>query len=133
MERAEGVRVLWLKVLCWYTVLGAGAVGLWILLAPGSFIAAIGMPGQDPFILGVAGSAWLAFGVVAAVALRSPVAFAPIFLVQLGYKLLWLAVVFVPQGLRGALPLYSWVLAAIFASYLVLDLIAIPFARLIRG
>ena len=133
MGRTEGVRVLWLKVLCWYTVLGAGAVGLWILLAPGSFIAAFGRPGQDPFILGVAGSSWLAFGVVAAVGLRSPLAFAPIFLVQLGYKVLWLAVVFLPQGLRGALPPYSWVLAALFASYVVLDLIAIPFPRLARG
>ncbi|MGC8723886.1 MAG: hypothetical protein ACP5VF_08430 [Acidobacteriota bacterium] len=41
-----------------------------------------------------------------------------------GVRVLWL---------RGALPLYSWVLAAIFASYVVLDLIAIPFARLVRG
>jgi hypothetical protein len=88
------------------------------------------MPAQDPFILGVAGGAWLAFGIIAAVGLRSPLAFAPIFLVQLGYKVLWLAGVFLPQALRGTLPLYAWVLAGIFASYIVLDLVAIPFRRL---
>ncbi len=130
MDRRKEVRAVWLKGLYWYTILGAGAVGLWILLAPETFASAFGMPPQDPFILGVAGSTWLAFGVVAAIGLRSPLVFAPVFLVQLGYKVLWLAVVFLPRGLHGRPPFYSLVLAVIFASYIILDLIAIPFGRL---
>jgi hypothetical protein len=130
MKETPGVRVSCLRFLYWYTILGAGAVGLWVLLLPRTFATAFGMPAQDPFILGVAGGAWLAFGIIAAVGLRSPLAFAPIFLVQLGYKVLWLAGVFLPQALRGTLPLYAWVLAGIFASYIVLDLVAIPFRRL---
>ena len=129
MQGTHGVRLAWLKALYGYTVLGAGAVGLWILLAPATFVAAFGMAGPEPFILGVAGSVWVAFGGVAALGMRSPVAFAPIFLVQLGYKAIWLVGVFLPQGLRGALPPYSWVLAVIFVSYIVLDVIAIPFAK----
>lgn len=130
MEGSRGVRLGWLKVLYGYTVLGAGAVGLWILLAPATFLAAFAMPGPEPFILGVAGSVWAAFGGVAALGMRSPLTFAPIFLVQLGYKTLWLVGVFLPQSLRGTPPFYSWVLAAIFVSYIVLDVIAIPFAKL---
>lgn len=133
MAGTKATSTLWLKVLYWYTVLGAGAAGLWVLLAPGSFAAAFGMPPQDPYILGVAGGVWLGSGVVAAVGLRAPLVFAPIFLIQLGYKSLWLVAVFLPHGLRGDLPGYSWMLAAIFASYVVLDLVAIPFRRLGGG
>ncbi len=132
MEGTEAVRTAWLKVLYWYTILGAGLVGLCVLLVPATFAKALGMPGQDPFILGVAGGVWLASGIVSIWGLGSPLAFAPIFLLQLGYKTLWLLCVFLPQAVRGALPLYSWVLAVIFVSYVVLDLIAIPFGRLAR-
>ncbi len=130
MEETRGVRLFWLKVLYVYTVVVAGAVGLGALLAPEAIAAAFRMPAQDPFVLGVAGASWLAFGVVAAVGFRSPIAFSPIFLVQLCYKALWLVAVFLPQSLKGPLPFYSWVLAAVFASYVVLDLVAIPFGRL---
>jgi hypothetical protein len=130
MKETQDVRMFSLRFLYWYTVLGAGAVGLWVLLSPRTFATAFLMPAQDPFILGVAGCAWLAFGIVAAIGLRSPLPFAPIFLVQLGYKVLWLAGVFLPQSLRGTLPSYAWVLASVFVSYIVLDLVAIPFRRL---
>jgi ABC-type Fe3+-siderophore transport system permease subunit len=130
MDGRQGVRTVWLKVLYWYTILGAGGAGLWVLLAPATFAEALRMPSQDPFILGVGGGVWLASGVVAAVGLRAPLVFAPIFLIQLGYKSLWLVAVFLPEGLRGSLPPYAWVLAGIFASYVALDLVAIPFGRL---
>lgn len=130
MSGGEGNRLVRLKCLYWYTILGAGGAGLWLLISPGSFAAGLGMPHQDAFVLGVTGSVWLAFGLVAALGLRAPVAFAPIFLVQLAYKVLWLAVVLVPRLAREAPPPYAWLFAAIFASYVVFDLIAIPFGRL---
>jgi hypothetical protein len=130
MGGTQRVRMVWLKALYWYTLLGAGSIGLWILLAPTTFATAFAMPSQDPFILGVAGSTWLAFAFAAGLGLRSPLAFAPIFLVQLGYKVLWLVAVFLPRVLRGPLPAYSWVLVVVFASFIVLDLVAVPFRRL---
>ena len=130
MNETSGVRVSWLRFVYWYTVVGAGAAGLWVLLSPRTFSTALGMPVQDPFILGVVGSAWLAFAGAAVPALRSPLRFAPMLLVQLGYKTVWFVGVLLAQALRGPLPFYAWLLAAVFASYIVLDLVAIPFRRL---
>ena len=118
-----------LKLLYAYTIVGSG-LGVWMLLAPASFAAALAMPAQDPLVLGVNAAVSVAFGVVAAVGLRSPVAFAPIFLLQLAYKSLWLALVFLPRLARGSVPAYGWLTAALFLSYVVLDCIAIPFSRL---
>ncbi len=133
METSRGPGVVWLRVLYWYTILGAGLAGLCLLLAPAAFARTLRMPEQDPFVLGVAGSLWLAFGVVAVLGLGSPLAFAPIFLVQLGYKTLWLVCIFLPNVFRGVVPLHSCILAAIFASYVLLDIVAIPFRRLASG
>ena len=66
------------------------------------------------------------------VGLRAPARFAPIFLVQLGYKALWLALVLVPRVVRGPVPAYAWLMTAVFVTYVVLDLIALPFSRLLE-
>jgi len=121
-----------LKVLYVYTIVGSGLMGVWMLLAPASFAAAFAMPAQDPFVFGVNGSFYAAMGIVAAIGLRSPLTFAPIFLVQLGYKSLWLALVFLPRLARGPIPAYGWLVAAVFVSYVVLDGVALPFSRLLR-
>src|SRR5205814_1157093 len=71
-----------------YTILGAGVAGVWTVLAPSSFVSALGIPAQDPFMFGVVGCVYAAFAVVAALGLRAPLVFAPVFLVQLAYKLL---------------------------------------------
>ncbi len=112
-----------------YTIVGAGVTGAWTVLAPSSFASAFGIRAHDPFTLGIVGCVYAAFGVVAALGVRAPLVFAPIFLVQLGYKLLWLVFVLVPNAARGAVPLYGWVLAVVYVSYVVLDLVALPFAR----
>jgi hypothetical protein len=119
-----------LKILYAYTIVGSGLGGVWMLLAPASFAAALAMPAQDPLVLGINAAVYVAFGVVATVGLRSPLAFAPIFLLQLAYKSLWLALVFLPRLARGSVPAYGWFTAAVFVSYVVLDCIAIPFSRL---
>jgi len=118
-----------LKLLYAYTIVGAGIAGLCVLAAPTSFAEAFGVP-SDPYTLGVVGAVSCAFALVAALGLRAPLAFAPVFLVQLAYKSLWIAIVFLPRAIRSSAPGYAWMLAAVFASYIVLDVIAIPFARL---
>ena len=121
-----------LKILYVYTIVGAGLMGAGMVLAPASFAAALAMPAQDPLVFGVVGAFYVAMGVAAALGFRSPITFAPIFLVQLGYKSVWLALVFLPHLARGSMPRYGWLLAAVFVSYVVLDCIAIPFSRLLR-
>lgn len=119
------------KVLCLYTIVGAGAFGVWILLAPASFTAAFGIAAVDPYVLGIVGAINAAFAVAAALGLRAPEQFAPVFLLQLVYKSLWLIVVFAPRAVHGDVPGSAWLLAAVFASYVILDAIALPFAALL--
>ncbi len=124
---------LWLTTLYWYTIVGAGAAGLLVLLAPTTFVTAFGLPLQDPFVLGVTGSLFVGSGAAAAVGVRAPRRFAPIFLVQCGYKTAWLLAVFLPRLLRAdVLPLYAWLFAAAFASYVVLDIVVIRSEGLLR-
>lgn len=119
-----------LRFLYLYTIVGAGLVGLWILAAPTSFAGAFGLPDADPYFLGIVGALYAAFAIVAAVGLRRPITFAPVFVLQLAYKALWLGAVFAPRLDAGAAPTYAWVLAGVFASYVVLDVIAIPYRTL---
>ena len=67
----------------------------------------------------------------AGVGLKAPLKFAPIFLGQLAYKSVWLVAVFLPQIIKGTVPIYAWLIALVFASYVVLDIIAIPFSRVL--
>jgi len=131
MQEEAGVRWPWLKFLYWYTLLGGGAVGVVVIVTPGLFASLFRMPAQDPYMLGVAGSFWLVSGLVAIFGLRAPLVFAPTLLVQLAYKSTWLLGVFLPHLLAGAVPVYGWAVALVFSSYVVLDLIAIPFARIL--
>ena len=123
----QSIRLSWIKILYFYTLLGAGGFGLLILIAPQFYLQLFAIPAIDPFFLGAIGSVFLAFGVIAAIGLRSPLSFAPIFLVQMAYKVAWFAFVFFPHLLQGSIPLYAWIMAVIFLSYIILDIIAIPF------
>jgi hypothetical protein len=115
-----------------YTIVGAGFFGIWMLVAPATVAAAFGLGTFEPYLLGIVGAVNAAFAAIAALGLRAPLRFAPIFLVQLAYKSLWLALVFLPHLVRGAVPLHGWILALVFASYVVLDVLAIPFRMLAR-
>jgi len=124
------VRYGWLKFLYLYTLVGAGGSGLLMILFPDRLAALFGMPAQDPYIYGVAASIWLAFGLLSILGLRAPVAFLPVLLMQLFYKSIWLVAVVLPLMLRGERPAYAFLFTAIMVSYVVLDLIAIPFGIL---
>lgn len=130
MENGGIVRYGWLKAMYIWTVLGAGGFGLAILFLPGMTRAAMGYPVQDPLLFGIAGCVYVAFGLLAVLGYRSPVRFAPVLLLQLIYKSIWFIAVLLPAAIAGAVPPYGWVLAGIFATYIVGDLIAIPFPLL---
>jgi hypothetical protein len=98
-----------------------------MLLMPGLMIKMMGFPPQDPITFGIAGSVFLAFALVSVLGLRSPLKFAPVLLLSLSYKLIWFIAVVIPLLISQQFPGYASLLAVIFMTYIVGDLIAIPF------
>jgi hypothetical protein len=113
-----------------YTIISAGLLGLGVVLAPDYVISMMGWPLQDPVIFGVFGSVYVAFGFLSILGLRSPLKFSPVLLLQLSYKIIWFAGVALPLALKGQFPAHGYVFVAIFLSYVIGDLIAIPFGYL---
>jgi len=130
MEDQILVRRGWLKAMYLYTLLGAGGFGLAMLVFPGAVQTALRFPAQDPAVFKIYGSVLLACGLVAIPALRSPLKFVPLLVLQLVYKPVWLAAVAIPIFLRGQFPLYIVAISAVFLTYVIGDLIAIPFSYL---
>ena len=112
-----------------YTIAGAGGFGLGIIVMPEVMRSIFGWPDQDPIVFGVMGSVWLSFGLLSILGLRSPLKFAPVLLLQLCYKLVWLIGVILPILISGTFPTYGILYVVIFATYIIGDLIAIPFTH----
>jgi len=125
------IRWKWLKGMYVYTAVGAGSLGVAMLLTPQLVVAYLQMPIQDPMVFGIVGSAYVAFAMAAILGLRCPLRCVPVLMLQLIYKSIWLVAVFLPTLIAGTPAAYAWVLAAIFLSYVVGDCIAIPFRQLL--
>jgi hypothetical protein len=121
----------WLRLMYLYTIVGAGGVGVAILAAPAAVRTMFGWPTQDPIVLGVTGSVYVAFACLSVLGLRAPLQFAPVLLLQLCYKVVWFAALVLPMWLRGEFPAHGLLYVAIFATYVIGDVIAIPFRYLL--
>ncbi|NLX50229.1 MAG: hypothetical protein GXY82_10260 [Methanospirillum sp.] len=132
IERKSAIRYGWLRAMYIWTVLGAGGFGLAVLLVPEAVQAAMGYPAQDPMFFGVVACVYVAFGLLSVLGYFSPLKYAPVLLLQLGYKSLWFLAVLLPAAVAGSVPTYGWGLAAIFATYVIGDLIALPFPTLLE-
>jgi len=128
MSKDINVRWGWLKGMYIYTIVGAGGFGLGIIIMPDVMRSIFGWPGQDPIVLGVSGSVYLAFALLSILGLRSPLKFAPILLLQLCYKVVWFIGVLLPILFAGKFQTYALLYVVIFATYIIGDLIAIPFS-----
>jgi hypothetical protein len=113
-----------------YTILGAGGFGLATIIAPDALRSLLGWPAGEPIALSIVSSVYAAFGIVSILGLRSPLRFAPVLLLQLGYKSVWFVGVAVPLLVCGRFPRHAVATAIIFATYVIGDLIAIPFPYL---
>lgn len=113
-----------------YTVIGAGGFGIGILFKPEFIQSLLKMPEQDPVIFGITGAVYLAFGLLSILGLLTPMKFSPVLLLQLFYKSAWLAAVIVPIFLKGEFQLYAILISIIFLTYIIGDLIALPFGYL---
>jgi uncharacterized membrane protein len=130
MDDHASMRGGWLKAMYAYTLFGAGGFGFAMIFFPGAVQSILRFPAQDPVVFKLYGSVLLASGLMAIPALRSPLKFVPLLLFQLVYKPIWLAVVAIPLFLEGQFPLYIVVMSVVFLSYIIGDLIAIPFSYL---
>ena len=128
MSQDNKVRWGWLKGMYIYTIVGAGGFGLGIITMPDVMRSMFGWPGQDPIVLGVTGSVYLSSALLSILGLRSPLKFAPILLLQLSYKVVWFIGVILPILVTAKFPTYAILYVVIFATYIIGDLIAIPFS-----
>ena len=128
MGENKDVRCGWLKFMYLYTIIGAGGLGLGMIFIPEVVQAAFGFPRQDPVVFGLTASVYTAFAFISILGLKSPLKFAPILLLQLCYKVIWLVGVILPLLFAGRFPLYATTLLVIFMTYIIGDLIAIPFS-----
>ena len=128
MTENINVRWGWLKFMYVYTIVVAGGFGLGVIVIPNVTKSMFGLPNQDPIIFGIVGSVYLAFGILSILALRSPLRFVSILLLQLCYKSIWFIGVILPLLIRGQLSMYAISFIVIFATYIIGDLIAIPFS-----
>ena len=128
MPKDLKVRWVWLKAMYIYTIAGAGGFGLAMIVAPQGIKSMFGWPVAEPIALGIVGSVYVAFGVLSILGLRSPLKFAPVLFLQLCYKSIWFIGVILPLAVTAQFPDYALVIAIIFATYIIGDLIAIPFS-----
>ena len=128
MSNEIKVRWGWLKGLYIYTIIGAGAFGLGIIIIPDVMESIFGWPNQDRIIsFGVTGSVYLSFALLSILGLRSPLKFTPVLLLQLCYKVIWFIGVVLPILFTGKFQLYGLLYVVIYATYIIVGLIAIPF------
>jgi len=107
--------------------------GVGVILAPGVLIPMMGFPLQDPVIFGIVGSVYVAFGLLSILGLRAPLKFVSILLLQLSYKVIWFLGVFLPLLAKGQFPAHGYIFVVIFLSFIIGDLIAIPFGYILKN
>ena len=130
MKNGAPIRWGWLKIMYFYTLFGAGGLGFGMLFFPGAVRSVFGFPVQDPIVFKLYGSFLLASGLIAILALRSPLKFVPLLFLQLIYKPIWLATAAIPLFLKGQFPFYVVLISVVFVTYIIGNLIAIPFHSL---
>ncbi len=128
MSEGINVRWGWLKGMYIYTIVIAGGFGLGIIFIPNLIQSIFSMPTQDPIVVGVVGSVYLAFALLSILGLRSPLTFVPILLLQLAYKVVWFFGIILPILVAGKFPTYALLYVVVFATFIIGDLIAIPFS-----
>ena len=113
-----------------YTILTGGILGFALLVAPITMLPTLGMPTEEPFLAGIVYSVWLAEGILSAFGLRSPVKFAPVLLLQLTYKLIWLLAIIIPHLVTEQLPTFSITTSVLYITFIIGDTIVIPWRHI---
>jgi len=128
MTKDTKIRWGWIKGMYIYTIVVAGLFGLGIIVVPETIKSTFTWPVEEPVAFGIIGSVYMAFGLLSILGLRSPLKFTPILFLQLCYKTIWFIGVVLPLWATGHFPSYAIPTVIIFATFIVGDLIAIPFS-----
>lgn len=127
----ESAQLNWLKGMYLANVIISGPIGLANLAAPASMRALMDIPAGDPVHYGIAaGAIPLAFGIAGLIGFRFPLRMAPVLLIQILYKTLFLVGLVLPMAITAAIPGYSVPIVVLFSLFIIGDLIAIPFPYL---
>ena len=110
-----------------YTIL-VGLLGLGMIVMPETVKAILGWPVEEPIAFGIIGSVYLTFGLLSIFGLRSPLKFVPVLLLQLCYKLIWFIGVLLPLLFTNKFPSFAMPMTIIFITYIIGNVIAIPFS-----
>lgn len=128
MSKDTNIRWRWIKGMYIYTIIVAGLFGLGIIVIPEMIKSTFTWPVEEPVAFGIIGSIYLAFGLLSILGLRSPLKFVPVLLLQLFYKSIWFIGLVLPLLVTAHFPSYAIPTVIIFATFIVGDLIAIPFS-----
>lgn len=121
-----------IKFMFGYTMIASLVFGIMMLAAPSLFVSLQGWPEQDLLIFGVVASVFTAEGLVSIIGFKKPRAFAPILLFQMTYKIVWFAAVVLPMAITSTFYIEALAFAIILATFVVGDLIALPFKELLN-
>ena len=132
-EKNTRASVVWMRVMYLIAIVGAGAVGLTMLLAPrlASQYVFVGATQVDNY-LRILAALWLTLGITSVLGLFQPIKFSVIFLIQLIYKSTWLIGVAIPSIVRGHREPGLLFLTMLFALWVVGLLFAVPFQYLLK-
>ena len=128
MSGNNKIRWGWLKGMYIYTIVVTGFLGVGIIIMPEMIKTKFPWPVEEPTAFGIIGSVYVAFALLSILGLRSPLKFVSILLMQLFYKLVWCIGVLVPLLVTGHFPSYAIPMVIIFVTFIIGDLIAIPFS-----
>ena len=128
MSKDLKIRWGWLKGMYIYTILFVGILGLGMIVIPERMKSILNWPVEEPIAFGIIGSIYLSFALLSILGLRSPLKFIPVLLLQLCYKLIWFIGVVLPLLVNAKFPSYAILMVIIFVTFIIGDLIAIPFS-----
>ena len=128
MSKDYRIRWGWLKGMYIYTIISVGLLGLGILVMPEKIKSLLGWPVEEPIVFGIVGSIYLSMGLLSIFGLRSPLKFVSVLLLQLFYKSIWFVGVLLPLIVTNKFPSFAIPMTIIFSTYIIGDLMAIPFS-----
>ena len=128
MSKDYRIRWGWLKGMYIYTIISVGLLGLGIIVMPEKIKSLLGWPVEEPIVFGIVGSIYLSMGLLSIFGLRSPLKFISVLLLQLFYKSIWFVGVLLPLIVTNKFPSFAIPMTIIFSTYIIGDLIAIPFS-----
>ena len=122
------VRMNWLKGMYIYTIVLSGGFGVGMIFMPEVVKSVFKWPVAEPIAFGIVGSVYITFGILSIFGLRAPLKFVPVLLTELFYKSICLIGVMLPLLITGKFPVYAIPIAILFATFIIGNIIAIPFS-----